>query len=65
MARAQAAETALQAALDYEVSARTTGITEARETLTYLEQRASTLTDQHTYEEGRLTTEINRATGVE
>ena len=64
-ARAQNAEAVIQAALDFETSARIANVVAIDEKTTYLENRTNTLSEQHNTDDLRLISEINRATGVE
>ena len=63
--RAQTVEAALQASLIYETESRAANIVDIQGSLTYLNNRADTLSDQHGYTNGRIDSEINRATTVE
>ena len=60
--RAQAVEAALQASLSYETESRSLNVVAINEATTYLENRANTLSEQHVYTNGRIDTEISRAT---
>ena len=64
-ARAQEVDAYFQSALNSESTARAGAITEVLGITTYPGQRVDTLSDQHAYQEGRINTEISRATGVE
>ena len=63
--RAQGAEATIQSALTCETQSREAKVVAINAQTSYLEDRVNTLSDQHGFTNGRIDTEIGRATGVE